>query len=138
MANVIVQVLSARYLFDGKTYAKGETFEIPADPSARPKGLNGSIERGNLVLVGAVDAAAKPKAGNVQVDLGAVPSTPVEDPTSWPDPRTTNVTGNDFVTENPEDIPEIAPDDVIGNALKSAIKENISKPAVKTSRSKKQ
>ena len=72
MANVIVQVLSARYLFDGKTYAKGETFEIPADPSARPKGLNGSIERGNLVLVGAVDAAANALSG-----LGDDPAKPL-------------------------------------------------------------
>jgi hypothetical protein len=131
MANVIVKVLSARYVFGGKTYVRGNTFEVPAEATSRSSGINDSLSRGNIIIVGANDVVQNTSsvpAGLTQVDLGTVASEPVK-MGDWPNPQTTNVTGDDFPVEEGQEIPEVAADDIIGNALKSAVKDNVEKAA---------
>jgi len=106
-----VEVRAARFVFNGNTYTKGNTFVIEGDREKWSTGLKSSIKRGNIIILGSVNRDKTP------------PAKKEESLKDWPDPLTTNVTEDDFPVEEGAVATPVV--DMISSQIASEVKKAV-------------
>jgi len=110
MEDLEVEVRSAKFVFGGNTYNKGNTFVVEGDREKWGSGFTSAVKRGNIIILGSVN-----RDKTVTVDMSATTTDPL-----FPDPYTTNVTGEDFPVE-PGQMANVAGANPLATALKMGI-----------------